>query len=184
MDAIDRIVNKLERLRTLRPGEPMYELRPPLAPDEVAAFEREQRVALPDDYREFLVRVANGGNFPPYLMALTAVRSTGFDEELRDGERMSDPAEPFPFVEEWVPPAPDAQPDLPPGANPHDGCVHVRDRGCADLIVLVVTGEARGQVWEDLTPYDQRIGPVAPSFSAWYEAELDEALRWAAPSVT
>jgi len=50
---------------------------------------------------------------------------------------------------------------------------------CADLIFLVVTGPARGQVWEDLTPYDQRIGPIAASFTDWYEAELDEALRWA-----
>ena len=87
-------------------------------------------------------------------------------------------------MHEWSPKTPDDAPDLPPGANPHDGCVHVRDRGCADVIVLVVTGAARGQVWEDLTPYDQRIGPIAGSFGEWYESELDEALRWTEPSAT
>ena len=92
---------------------------------------------------------------------------------------VSDPARPFPFEREWVPPEPDADPPIPPDANPHDGCVHVRDRGCGDLIFLVVTGAARGQVWEDLTPYDQHVGPIAGSFASWYEAELDLALNWA-----
>jgi len=128
VDGIDRIVAKLDRLRPLRPGDPTFELRPPLPPDDVAAFERTNGVTLPADYRQFIIDVANGGDFPPYLMALTAVRSSGFDEEVPAGGRLSEPAAPFPFAEEWVPSEPDARPGLPPGANPHDGCVHVRDR--------------------------------------------------------
>ena len=48
--------------------------------------------------------------------------------------------------------------------------------GCGYLHLLVVPGEARGQVWLDGYVSDAGVMPIAASFSDWYEQWLDSIL--------
>lgn len=40
--------------------------------------------------------------------------------------------------------------------------------GCGDILRLVITGEARGEVWQDRRGGDYGIWPVAVDFGDWY----------------
>ena len=46
----------------------------------------------------------------------------------------------------------------------------------AHFNLLIVSGEARGQVWVDATVSDVGVFPIAPTFSDWYERWLDNLL--------
>ncbi len=151
-------------------------LGPALGEDELAAFERERRITLPEEYRAFLRDVGHGGLGPGFgLSPLTGAGYTGAAEGDLD--------EPFPFTfrswdgEERMAGASGvlylATPDDPWGSA-----------------YLVVTGEDRGLVWgfghihggwcpqaptwED--DQDATVEKLPRGFLRWYEDWLDVLL--------
>lgn len=156
-----------------------YRLGAALSEAEVAAREAKLGVALPADYRAFLLHVGAHGAGPYYGLSSFEDQDAWRAAHVAAGTP-ADPTSPFPRTRDTFPPS-EAWPSL-------DGLVLLADQGCGRQSLLVVTGEARGEVW---TAFD--FGPGGPSdfgpgglvpeardFGSWYGAWLDRALfSWA-----
>lgn len=202
MPTTQKLLVALEQLRTVDTAFGAfgasthgYVLHPALTPAEVAEFEQANSLTLPAPYRDFLLNAGNGGAGPGYglkpleawhceeFSQVTSVITTKSGERFEAGTgdraalaRPSDPAKPYPFTEAWGAPAPDETLPIPEGSHPFDGCLYLSDIGCGYSYLLVVTGEAVGQVWVDYTAGDGQVSKVSDSFDAWYANWLDEAL--------
>lgn len=199
----------LERLRALDPNlrqfgalDHEYRLGPTLSEKELAAFEMEQGVRLPADYRMFLAQVGNGGAGPyyglvplnawqPELMLPTLVGEFEGDELLMvDGKpvfidlgprpeiaRPADPSRPFLLEGAWPRRDHDALPAE--DVHPLDGCTLLSEIGDGYRCFLVITGGRAGEVWEDYThgvAYEA-IQPTGFAFLPWYEYWLESTIQ-------
>lgn len=168
-----------------------FELNPPLSEAEVAEFEARYGVRLPEDYRAFLTRVANGGAGPGYgLIPLTDLFTVDSDNPDEP------PAEelvrrPFPFTEFYNPRKDPAWNRLEKAVERGEvtreeadrrrwqldaGSLALADIGDGYLYFLVVTGPTRGQVWVDLQINGEGLDPTRMEFLDWYERWLDRTL--------
>jgi uncharacterized protein (TIGR02996 family) len=139
-----------------------YQLQPPLSPATVRALEGRFGVRFPDDYFDFLVRIAEAGAGPSY--GIEPVRKV-----CHEGVR-----EAFPFEEETA--DPDSGHDLPDDAA---GFMLLAQHGCGSDAYLVISGKEAGKVWEFWGAADCLWHPTGLGFLQWYEAWLDEGLRLA-----
>lgn len=183
-----------------------FALNAPLAMTEVSAFEKEHRIVLPDDYREFISRAGNGGAGPFYGVfplgqmddnfgLRTWHESDGFVGVL---------ASPFLLETEWndTSEMPEDELTLRDEAEYDrrmeafersywrsslmNGAIPICHEGCALRVWLVVTGERAGQVWEDrrsecegIKPLRTAVGGIA-TFGRWYDEWLEQCLTIAA----
>jgi hypothetical protein len=182
---LERVAAKLARAAKRR-GEPVmfgasahrFRLGPPLAESQVAEFERQHGVSLPEDYRAFITRVGDGGpgrhgGAGPYY-GLHPLRDWAVS--LWDLPTPTTLATPFPVepgraFQDW--PA-EVVPDE--DGEPYTGTIALSDQGCGYYCILVVTGPGRGRVTETS---DLRTGPrftADADFLAWYERWLDAVL--------
>jgi hypothetical protein len=144
-----------ERLVEAIAGRGDIELAAPASSESVAALEARIGVELPEDYRTFLVEVADGMQVDdePRLYGLKAVL-----EDLRDG----DPSRPFPYDDAATAKLRDVMATVPPGSTWiesrafmglqkrttwGDGCITIASNGGNDFSLLVLTGSQRGVVW-------------------------------------
>jgi hypothetical protein len=142
----------------------------PLSPEEVQAFELAHDVVLPEEYRRFLLEVADGGRGPPAhgLMRLGHVPK---DHHLRAEERLASLKKPFPLTDLWVWEVEEhlssAQEQLV-DSTCLDGSLVLGTDGCALYWHLIVTGSERGQMW---SIGGVGAGPCDPrrTFLSWYE---------------
>ncbi|WP_437543577.1 SMI1/KNR4 family protein [Sorangium sp. So ce367] len=193
---------KLVALRTLTPEEQResLELRPAASPEEVGAFEAAHRIRLPEEYRDFVLHIADGGAGPDYGLApldawtpdalprvevvITSVDGHRVSAGTGGRPPLSRPAEmdkPFRLRERWAVLDAEGRPNplpIPAGDNPYDGCLYLSDKGCGYFDFLVVTGDLAGQVWSDFTAAegDAEVGPTGLSFRGWYMGWLDMSL--------
>lgn len=144
-----------------------WRARPPISEEEVAAFEARHGVVLPADYRWFLTQVADGGAGPYY--GLYSLREA---YEEAQWNTLGPLASPFPLTEAWAPATEEEA--RPPGL--YDGVLYLAHHGCGMWSMLVVSGAARGTVWDDFDTTDGGWAPTGQTFAEWFEAWLDEAL--------
>ena len=189
--ALDDIVTKLAELRRRGPkifgtSKHHYRLVPPLPEETVAAFEREHRIILPEDYRRFVTEVGDGLAGPGYGLY-----------PLKETVRVANPvllSRPFPHHEAWDPiPSPEATGFDTDDYSDEDiqGTLCISDQGCGMGILLVLTGAERGNLWLDDRDSDMGVRPVRHSitdaprvtFLPWYTAWLDESLALAATAL-
>lgn len=204
-----RLRDKLDWLRALDPrlevfgaGRHGHVLDPPIPAEELAGFEASIGARLPEDYREFLLHVGNGGAGAFYGLAPLApwepeerpIASGSLEDaeyfawfERGDPVRAGDPRRDFVLDGMFYPTRlPGGRHYfLPGGAHPLDGCVLLAEMGCGESAFLVVRGPRAGEVWVDQSQAAWPIRPVAPTFLDWYERRLDlglcEALAGAIP---
>jgi uncharacterized protein (TIGR02996 family) len=209
--ALSRIKKKIVRLRQADPGFQVFgseshkhQLGPVLSKLTIVWFEREHQVALPEEYRMFLLEVGNGGMGPPlsglYSLAKAEEQSTfinlarpfpvsGHDTEefigrcLRNEPRSALSRVGITHIE-------DAEAPLAPLtlSRCQAGCLPLADFGGGGIGIksyLVVSGEQRGFIWlegyaglEGCEPDYSRNTGEQKSFFAWYEKYLD---TWLAP---
>lgn len=143
----------------------------------VAAFEAANGVSLPAQYRTFVAATANGAIGPPHygLVPLGERAGAGSDHLVRPGSL----AQPFPLTGSWVW---EGAVDL---GDPetierlrqvHEcGTLPLGTDGDGTDHVLVVTGDARGQVWL-LT--GEGAGPVARDFESWILGDYLPEAEW------
>ncbi len=149
-----------------------YELFPPLTEDKVRSFELLHGVRLPEDYREFLLRVGSGGAGPYYGLHSLGKFEHAFGhldglEEEPDGWRQGvglKPgflASPFPDHHVWSePPEGDDEEGAEELMEKWEketwddqwvaGTLCVAEMGCNNRQILVVSGDERGHIWTDI----------------------------------
>ncbi len=155
-----------------------FRLSPPLPEAEVAAFEAEHNVRLPDSYRAFLTTIGNGGpgrfgdaGTGPYY-GLLPLRN--WDYALVEEAIHEVLATPFPidlgrtYGKDWL-----AEAGLDEDGEWFPGAVALCEQGCGYMGLLVVSGPARGRV---VYTMDVERAPffVSLDFLDWYEGWLDE----------
>jgi hypothetical protein len=169
-ERVARIAEKV-RGRGLRLGAPLSE-------EEVSQFERRHEVALPEGYREFLLRVGNGGVGPPAydVAALGEAAGDMRGEEARVCRELPHVREPFPFTRPWCWEEGDLSDEGTREQVGH-GVIYVGNDGCGMYWYVVVTGPERGNVWMICGEGTQ---PTAPKrdFLQWYEDWLDGVRDW------
>ncbi|MFG1796371.1 SMI1/KNR4 family protein [Nocardia sp. NPDC049149] len=184
-----------------------WRLEPPLRPAELSEIEDQLGVELPGEYRSFLLTVGRGGAGPAY--GVFPVRQLdgrwqwdGDGAEITALETLS---QPFPHVAAFNPadglPGPPVKEafDSPEAFGAAEdaywddryqvidrpehsvGLVYLCHLGCAYREALVVSGQARGQMWADERAGDGGFLPVIDDagtpvgFAAWYRKWLDNS---------
>jgi len=149
-----------------------YRLNPPIDLRDLAAFEAEFTVELPADYRDFLLRVGNGGAGPNYgLYSLDGAVTDAPGHKSRDFL-----AAPFRLTTAFNPYSEDASHEDLFGDQWICGSVILSHQGCGYFDRLVITGPQRGQVWTDGRVGDQGIFPLQCDFYEWYDHWLADSL--------
>ena len=156
-DTIQPLVRELSSLdprRRVFGAKPHnYRFNKPLKPRRVADFESQHGFQLPADYREFVLTVGDGGAGPHYGI-----------KSLAEASKYSELNMPFPWSTE-VTLSTDAEYDL---WETYPGVLVIAERGCGYYDVLVVNGDANGQIWSDFSSVDCPIRPTHDSFLDWY----------------
>jgi len=151
-------------------------LGPPLGWPGVERFEAENAVILPEPFRTFVADVGNGCAEGPPEYGLVALGEPADGSTEQPGGRLVAPGSvrrPFPLTEPWVwedddrigssgQGDPDAEALLE--AVHSDGFVALGTNGCGMDLVLVISGAARGEVW-DIS--GEGAARAAPTFDAW-----------------
>jgi hypothetical protein len=164
---IAELGNLLRRLRTTDVGfrvfgseQHRYSLGPTLSESELAAFESANRIRLPNEYRQFVAMIGNGGAGPFYGLApLNA-----------DGRDLS---QPFPVATVMDALADEDLERLPDDCDEYPGILEVCHQGCAIHCYLVVNGLAHGTIWDGR----EKFYPTELTFGMWYRRWLERALR-------
>lgn len=130
-----------------------YRFNKPLTADRVAEFETQNGIRLPEDYREFIQTVGDGGAGPHYGI-----------KSLADSSEYSRLSVPFPWSAELTLSS-DEDREL---WETYPGALVVSERGCAYCDVLIVNGDAHGRIWSDFTAVDCPLSPTHDSFLSWY----------------
>jgi hypothetical protein len=142
--------------------------------DEVERFERRYQVALPPGYRRFLLEIANGGEGPSGTLLRLADVAAELDSSA--GSVLSRLREPFPLTEPWVWEG-DETATHDRIAAMSRGQLPLVNQGCGTFWILIVSGEARNEVWNAA---DVGVCPCRPrrDFLSWYEYWLDGGHNW------
>lgn len=178
-----------------------YLFHAPCSESELARFEARYGIALPKDYRGFLLEVGNGGAGPYYGVFKLGEMDAGHEEgPWKEGVLVGRLRDPWPHRAEWN--LSSEELDVPDGlaGDEMDADYEARDKrywdealvagafpichqGCASRDWLVVSGPEAGQVWHDarvddggLRPYERTDGRRL-TFLDWYLDWLDGALR-------
>lgn len=158
MSSIEILRQLLTQLRTadtdLSIGEARfhrYQLNPCLTEDEVQAFERRSNVILPDDYRQFLLQVGNGGAGPGCGMLKFVWKDWG--EAIAIGKSYENGTFPNQIPVYFLL----EKEELTGGIT-----LPLADYGCGMTAQLVVTGKRWGKVWfisaeNDTLPFGQGL---------------------------
>jgi hypothetical protein len=155
---IAELGNLLRRLRATDAGfrvfgseQHRYSVGPTLSESELAAFESANRIRLPNDYRQFVAMIGNGGAGPFYGLApLNAY-----------GRNLS---QPFPVATVMDALADEDLERLPDDCDEYPGILEVCHQGCGIHSYLVVNGLAHGMIWDGR----EKFYPTELTFGMWY----------------
>ncbi|MEM8682256.1 MAG: SMI1/KNR4 family protein [Pseudomonadota bacterium] len=118
-----------------------YKLARPIADARVSALESQYGISLPEDYRQFITEVSNGGAGPGYgLYSIECALTGKGDRNYRRSWDGVDDRIALPFV----------RPDSVDAGEFDDdrGLLLLCQHGCANDDFLVLNGVERGFVWE------------------------------------
>ncbi|MBD2126785.1 SMI1/KNR4 family protein [Microcoleus sp. ZQ-A2] len=164
-----------------------YQLNACLTKKQVANFEQQYKITLPEDYRSFLLHIGNGGSgryggAGPCYGILSLEKSLAEIKIEIKNFGLNFLSEPFPLKES------DAldcihkrNRELPfyfiDEDYPLCGSLPICHQGCGWMYVLVVSGEQKGKIWtagEGWCPFYYEDNQI--DFLTWYEDWLDSSL--------
>lgn len=167
-------------------------INPTISEDEVSEIEKRNKIILPKDYREFIIKIGNGCIGP--RQGLLSLQESMFDFKLRDNPAIN-LSKPFPYNEKWNEDEWIDAIDWDGGERPDDevlekymstnhitGCLQICHIGHGATYLLVVNGEEYGNMWLDgridygglkplLNEKEERV-----SFISWFAEWLDESV--------
>jgi hypothetical protein len=154
-----------------------YKLAAPASEEQILKFEEQQGVRLPEEYRDFLLYVGNGGAGPYY--GLYGIRA--LEEDLRDSHgtrtyRVQEEPVIYPKMsdEEWERVT---NPESTRHDSPYVGVLPIGSQGCTLMTGLMLAGPYRGQVvYYDEDYCGQPFFVREKGFLAWYERWLREVI--------
>ncbi|QNK78181.1 SMI1/KNR4 family protein [Winogradskyella sp. PAMC22761] len=153
---------------------------------ELTEFEIRNKINLPIEYKEFLMKIGNGGAGPYY--GLEPIENGLFaDLDYKDKNDLNDLSEPFPHSEHWnldFGEVTDENEDEYFQNKWANGLLRVSNFGCGVSMNLVVNGKEYGNLWVDDRCNDQGIYPnpyienrERITFLDWYENWIDSELK-------
>ena len=157
-----------------------YKLAVPAGEEAIQKFEEQQGIRLPEEYRDFLMLVGNGGAGPYYgLYGLKALKEDLSDSHgVRLYRVMEEPViYPKMSEEEWGRMADPEGRRKGEEVHPYAGILPIGTQGCTLMTGLMLAGPYRGQV----VYYDEDFcGPPffarEKGFLEWYERWLREVI--------
>ena len=157
-----------------------YKLAAPASEETIQEFEEQQGIRLPEEYRDFLMFIGNGGAGPYYgLYGLETQK-----KELHDSRgshiyhvRTEPVIYPKMNDEDWDRVADPEGRRNGSGTHPYAGVLPIGTQGCTFMTGLMLTGPYQGQV----VYYDEDFcGPPffvrEKGFLSWYERWLREVI--------
>lgn len=180
-----QVEHMLEQYRRLYDGNCPYVLNPPLTAEHIAHFEAAAHIELPQDYRDFLLHIGDGGKqkrqFPlPLSRARDCLEE---DNHHVDGiDIMSLPfsvescnlyyGEEFDDIDDDI--SDEALEKLKREAL--QGTLTVHNDGCGYYMVLIVSGALAGQLYDIDTCHGQGARKVSDSFGEYYIEWLQQKI--------
>jgi len=135
--------------------------------DTILSVESDHGISLPDDYRDFLIKVGDGGAGPGYGLLSLMESVDKATEDIADSLRI-----PFRY-QEFCNPADEE--DFYTRENEDGywdsflvGSMPICHEGCGYYHILILSGDARGMVWLNGMSSDMGLAPLCKSFSEWY----------------
>lgn len=200
-DQLERIFQKLKDLKKLDKDflcfgayKHRYKLNPKLSESEIAQFEEDHNITLPEEYKAFLLHIGNGGAGPYYGLEKLE-NGLYIDLDYKNENEKIKLSEPFPFTKPWNLIAESFEKDISDEAYTEleneyfddkwiNGLLRVSNYGCGIFMNLVVTGEEYGNIWVDNRCNDGGLCPDPffdqegrTTFLDWYELWLDKELK-------
>ncbi len=179
-DSVERVVqvlNKLAQARTRNltsfgADQHKFLLRPTLSEEAVGAFESKHRIALPEDYRAFILHAGNGG-CGPYYGIYPLEKWDSFANLVLSHVPDDFLASPCP-LKPGIPKTDDWQEHI--DRKPYQGTLSIGTQGCSYAMQLIVTGDHAGRVVYVNTDGGPPYMVHQPDFLSWYERWLNELL--------
>ena len=160
---IDQIAEEVRR-RGLK-------MNPCLPESKVQELEARWGVALPSEYRAFVIRIGNGGDGPPEY-GLDMLGTGPSDDTYWNFPEGYAARLKKPFRETsahlW-------EDDVPDEIT--DGLLYLGNDGCGMYWALVVSGPSRGEVWQIAEDGVQPCDPKL-TFIEWYDSWLNGNTDW------
>ncbi|MFY0673884.1 MAG: SMI1/KNR4 family protein [Bacteroidia bacterium] len=156
--------------------------------NEIFAFEKRHEIALPVEYKDFLLHFGNGGCGPEYGLFKLEQGIYDLPQNINKSDiiRLK---EPFRFTTFWNMNYSDAA-DLKKWQDDYDhnywndGMLRICHLGCGTFATLVMNGKEKGNVWIDdrsndggIYPYGFYSGHNKTSFLEWYINWVDLSLK-------
>lgn len=207
MNSDDFIQSGLKKLFTAKNNDKIFgadthkfRLNPPLPESIVLNFEKKHKISLPQDYRNFLIKIGNGGAGPFYgIFKLGEMDDNfNFSQWKENNGFVGILSKPFPHNLPWNDLTGD--PDDFEDEEAYDkaldefdkkywnteninGAIPICHRGCALRNWLVITGEEAGNIWNDDRADKNGLNPVSidgksrVNFIEWYKNWIKESLE-------
>ncbi|MGM1049473.1 MAG: SMI1/KNR4 family protein [Bacillota bacterium] len=185
---ITRVEQMLEHYQSLYDGNGPYVLNDQLTEDQIEEFEAAAKVVLPQDYKDFLLHIGNGGkqghHGRPFPLSLSHAKDC-IESNLNTTiglEYMSLPfslescnryfGDGFENIDEDLA---DEEYDRMVMEALH-GTITLHNDGCGYYIVMIVSGEHAGKLYYIDTCHGQGTYLVSNSFSDYYIKWLDRKI--------
>lgn len=128
--------------------------------DYIENFEKDNRVALPIDYKLFVQHIGNGGEGPPEygIKPLGTNESWWFDKQRSAWLTFKNIGQPFPFSEQWIWEDDEVE-NVELQDKIFDGNIYLGTDGCGMDWTLIISGGQHGFVWQTT---DVGISPCKP----------------------
>ncbi|PVD51273.1 SMI1/KNR4 family protein [Terrimonas sp.] len=175
-----------------------YHLNPPISSEKIEKFELRNKISLPNDYKEFLINVGNGGAGPFY--GLEPLENALFEDlDYKDPMSLLDPSNLFLHTEPWnlnFKPTLDEKENIEEyelqlqefeeiyfDSKQLNGVIAICNYGCGISLNLVVNGKEYGNIWTNDRVNNNGIHPSYElgnkgkiTFLNWYELWLNNSL--------